>query len=140
MSGVVVDASVAVKWFLPEVHSDAARRILSGKRKLLAPDLIWVEVGNVLWKKSRRAEITYETARGILRDFRRFPLQNYAVKSLLEPAWDLAERFRISVYDSVYLALAVSRNCTLVTADQQFFNAVKGTPVESSMAWVESIR
>ncbi len=140
MSVLVVDASVAVKWFLPEVHSEVARRVLSGTRTLLAPDLIWAEVGNVLWKKSRRAEITDETARGILRDFRHFPLQTYAAKALLEPAWDLAERFHVSIYDCLYLALAISRSCTLVTADLRFYNTLKDTPLASSMAWVEGIR
>ena len=139
MSAVVVDASVAVKWFLPEVHAPAARRLLSSQRELLAPDLIWAEVESALWKKSRRAEITRETARGILQDFRRFPLQTSTVKSLLEPAWDLAERFHVSIYDSLYLALAVHRNCVLVTADLQFYHALEGQPVASSLMWVERV-
>ena len=140
MSAVVVDASVAVKWFFPEVHADAARRLLSLGRKLLAPDLIWAEVGNALWKKSRHAELSSEAARDILQDFRRFPLRTYAVKSLLQPAWDLAERFHLSVYDSLYLALAVRQDCPLVTADFQFYQALKGKPPASSLAWVERIR
>lgn len=139
MSALVIDASVAVKWFLPEVHAEAARRLLSAKRRLLAPDLIWAEVGNVLWKKLRRAEITRDMAQGILRDFRRFPLQTSAARSLLEPAWDLADRFHISVYDSLYLALAVSRSCALVTADLQLYNSLKGRPVASSITWVEHL-
>jgi len=140
VSTIVIDASVAVKWFLPEPHAEAARRVLSGRREFLAPDLIWAEVGNVLWKKSARAEISSEVACAILRDFRRFPLQTYTAGTLLDPAWDLAVRFRISVYDSLYLALAVNRDCKLLTADRQFYDTLKRTPFASTLVWVEQMR
>jgi predicted nucleic acid-binding protein len=139
VSAVVVDASVAVKWFFPEPHAHAARRVLGDRHTLLAPDLIWAEVGNVLWKRCQRAEVTREAAWNILRDFKRFPLQTYAAKTLLEPAWDLAAQCRISVYDALYLALAVSRNGTLVTADRPFHDAIKAGPLASVVAWVEYI-
>ena len=140
MSAVVIDASVAVKWFLPEPHAHAARRVLKGRRILLAPDVIWAEVGNVLWKRCQRAEITHEAAQRILREFKRFPLETYAAKMLLEPAWALATQHRISVYDGLYLALAISRNCKLVTADRAFVDATKEGPLASVVAWVERVR
>ena len=140
MSAVVVDASVAVKWFLPEIHAEAARRVLTTRRDLLAPDLIWAEVGNALWKQSRRAQLAPETARDILRDFERFPLRTSPAKGLLEPAWELAERFHISVYDSLYLALAVGHRCPLVTADLVLCRSLSDTPLASSVTWVEHFR
>ena len=139
MSAVVVDASVAAKWFFPEPYARAARRVLGGRHTLVAPDLIWAEVGNVLWKRCRRAEVTREAAWNILRDFKQFPLQTYAAKMLLEPAWDLAVQHRISVYDGLYLALAVSRNAILVTADRPFHDAVKAGPLASVVVWVEHL-
>ena len=48
MSLFVVDASVAIKWFFPEIHGDAALRLLEGEHRLHAPDLIYSEFGNVL--------------------------------------------------------------------------------------------
>ena len=140
MSTVVIDASVAVKWFLPEPHADAARRLLNRKRTFLAPDLIWAEVGNVLWKRVQRAELAHELAEQILRDFKRFPFQTYAAKALLEPAWALAAQWRISVYDGLYLALAISRNLKLVTANQHLIEVMKGNPLSSVIVWVEHIR
>lgn len=140
MSEVVIDASVAVKWFLPEPHAPAARRVFKGRRTLLAPDLIWAEVGNVLWKRVQRDEITREAAWRILQDFKRFPLQTSSAKTLLEPAWALAAQWRISVYDGLYLALAVSRNCKLVTADHSLIDAVKGAPLASAVVWIEHFR
>lgn len=139
MSEIVIDASVAVKWFLPEPHALAARRVLKRRRTLLAPDLIWAEVGNVFWKRVQRAELTREAAEQILRDFRRFPLQTYAAKTLLEPAWMLANQYRISVYDGLYLALAVSRSCALVTADRPFHDTIKQGPLASAVLWVEHL-
>lgn len=139
MSAVVIDASIAVKWFLPEPHTEAAHRLLVGRRKLLAPDLIWAEVGNVLWKRCRRAEITREVAQSILRDFKRFPIETFAVKPLLEPAWELATQYRTSVYDGLYLALAVGWDCKLATADRSFYDAIKSGPLASIMLWVERL-
>ncbi|HVG07663.1 MAG TPA: type II toxin-antitoxin system VapC family toxin, partial [Thermoanaerobaculia bacterium] len=68
MTRIVVDASVAIKWFLPEQHSLQALRLLEGGRELVAPDLIWAEIGNVLWKRWRQGELADENARTILRD------------------------------------------------------------------------
>ena len=58
MSLYVVDASVVIKWFVPEIHSDAARRLMSGPHEYFSPDLLFPEVGNVIWKKVRRGELT----------------------------------------------------------------------------------
>jgi predicted nucleic acid-binding protein len=139
VSAVVVDASVAVKWFFPEPHAQAARQVLSGRRTLLAPELIWAEVANVLWKRVRREELAPEAAWQILQSFRRFPFHTSPIKTLLEPAWRLAVERRISVYDGLYLALAVSRECKLVTADRPFHDAIKAGALASSIIWVEHV-
>ena len=136
---VVVDASVVVKWFLPEVHAEAARRLLRGRRTLVAPELIWAEIGNTLWKKYIRKELTADAAYAILQDMQRFPLQTIAINVLLDMAWNLAVRFQISVYDALYLALAMSRHCTLVTADHQLFTVLKRSPLATALLWVEDI-
>lgn len=139
MSRIVVDASVAVKWFVPEVHSDRAKRLLQGDFELLAPDLILAEVGNVLWKKTRRGEISVETGGNILRDFKRFPIRVYDSAELAELAWDLAIHFDRTFYDSLYLALARSLDCSLATADRRFYNSLQETLLVNSMLWVEDL-
>ena len=40
---LLVDASVAVKWFLPEELSDAADALLTGEHEICAPDFMLVE-------------------------------------------------------------------------------------------------
>jgi len=134
----VVDASVAVKWLVPESHADAARRVLSPNHELLAPDLIWAEVGNVIWKKWRRGEVPGHAAGDLLRDFRRYPVQTFASRALMSAAWDLAERYGRSFYDSLYLALAASAECPLVTADLKLYNRLKTSPVAERLVWIEN--
>lgn len=140
MTAFVVDASVAVKWFLPEIHAEAAGRILKSKQLLLAPDLIWAEVGNAVWKKVRWGEITSAEAEGILKDFIRFPLQTYASKTLLEAAWRLADQVGITVYDGLYLALAAGQGCPLITADRKLYQSIRKKPIGSRLIWVEDVK
>ncbi len=140
MKALVVDASVAVKWFVPEIHSEAAGRILKSKWDLLAPDIIWAEVGNTLWKKIRRGEISAQEAMDIIKDFRRFPIQTYGSKLLLDTAWHLAQEFGISVYDGMYLALAISRDCSLVTADRKFYEVFQKKSITFRFIWVEDAK
>lgn len=136
---VVVDASVAVKWFVPEVHAVAARRLLTGDVILLAPDLIWAEVANALWRKWREGELAVEAVQGILTDFRRFPLHIHACESLYDVTWPVAVATGRTFYDSLYLALAMSTGAPLVTADQRYYNAVRDTTWGRHLLWVENV-
>lgn len=137
MTRLAVDASVAIKWFVPEIHSEAALRILQKKRELLVPDLVWGEVGNILWKKRWREEITDQDARFVLQQLDRLNLDVYSSQKLAETAWDLAGRLKRTFYDSLYLALAQSQACPLVTADRRLFNAV--SPSGFNLVWIEDI-
>jgi predicted nucleic acid-binding protein len=137
---LVLDASVAVKWFLPEIHSRAAERLLSGDFELMAPDLIWSELGNVLWKRWRRRELTEAAVSGILSDFKRYPLVIFRSGPIVEDVWRLASTLNRSFYDSVYLALAEARKSPLVTADAKFFNALKNSRLATPVIWVEEIK
>lgn len=54
---LTVDASIAVKWSVAESLSDDARRLLSHRLRLHAPDILIVEFANTIWKKARKGEI-----------------------------------------------------------------------------------
>ena len=137
MKRFVVDASVAVKWFVPEVHADAAARLLDGRHELLAPDLIVAEFGNILWKKAQRKEISKGEAREIARVLRSIPFTYAPSIELLDAAMEIAHGIGRSVYDCLYLSLAVARRCRLVTADRRFFTAVGSSPFADNVKWVE---
>lgn len=137
MKKFVVDASVAVKWFIPEVHSAAATRLLDPEIVICVPDLIGPEFGNTLWKKVRRNEIAREEAEEILAAFDAVALEIYPSRVLLHAAFQLADAFNRSVYDSLYLALAVAQDCALITADRKFHSVLTATPLAGHIRWIE---
>ena len=57
--GLVVDASIVVPCFVPERFGEAAHRWIGSAQRLLAPDLLILEVGNILRMQARRGEITH---------------------------------------------------------------------------------
>ncbi|MEZ5935350.1 MAG: type II toxin-antitoxin system VapC family toxin [Alphaproteobacteria bacterium] len=123
MSLLVVDASVVVKWFLPEIHSVAALRVASGAWTFLAPDLLDVEVTNTFWKKHRRGELTHDEGARLIDDLRHIDIAMVPHRPLLSMAFALAAAVGHPVYDCVYLALAEQNDCQLVTADRRFYKA-----------------
>jgi predicted nucleic acid-binding protein len=126
---VVVDSSVALKWFVPEVLADRAERLLDGSYELLAPDLLIPECGNVIWKKVARGELRIQEGRDILAALRTTPLRIVASTHLVEAALEIAHAFRRSVYDALYVALAVARGGVLATADDHLARALGESPL-----------
>ncbi|MEH2285660.1 MAG: type II toxin-antitoxin system VapC family toxin [Nostoc sp.] len=139
MSQYVLDASIAIKWFIPEVYSDAARRLVASNHTFLVPDFFFPEVGNVLWKRVRRGEDTAENARQTLTDLNAVPVEVYLSQPLMPLALDIAFQTDRAVYDSLYLALAITQQCQMVTADEKFYNALKTSAYISNLLWVENI-
>jgi predicted nucleic acid-binding protein len=135
----VVDASVAIKWFLPEIHSDAALRLLAEQHTLHAPDLIFSEFGNVLWKRVRKNEICKNEANAILEGLLTLHLQAQPSQLLIPLALEIACGENRTVYDSLYLAAAISLESWLVTADAKFYRVLSKGPFSAHLLWVEDI-
>jgi predicted nucleic acid-binding protein len=132
----VVDASVVVKCLVAEELSAEARRLVAPNNILLAPALLPVEVANVLATKVRRGLLLPGDLDIILEGFpSEIPIWISDSTPLLRPAIGLAISFSRSVYDSLYIALALREDCPLVTADRRLFNAMQPTFPESLM-WV----
>lgn len=113
----VVDASVALKWVIPEVLSDRAARLLDDGDALVAPEMLLVEVANALWRKLTRREITGREADRALELLSESGLDLTPATPLVGRALDLARMLQHPVYDCVYLALAERERATLVSAD-----------------------
>lgn len=128
MDNLVVDSSVAVKWFVVEPYSTEARRILdayqNGVISFLAPDLINAEFGNIIWKKHIFQSLTASDAQDILDKFRQLQFTFTSAAELFENAYKIAAIHRRTVYGALYLALSVRGTCQFVTADEKLVNAV----------------
>jgi predicted nucleic acid-binding protein len=126
----VVDASVAAKWFLPEPHKENAERLLSGfleeKIKLIGPDLLVVEVGNLLWTRSTlRGDISEIKATQSYDAFLALGFDLRPSSTLAAAVLKLAAEEKHSVYDMTYVALAQHEGCELITADEKLINKLR---------------
>lgn len=136
MSLYVIDANVVAKWFVPERLSEEALRLLDERHELASPDLLWPELGNVLWKKARAGQLTGQETTDIVQALDQFPVTFFPSRLVLEGALEIALATGRSIYDSVYVALAVALECRLVTADERLVNALAGGPLASHVLWV----
>jgi predicted nucleic acid-binding protein len=139
MTPYVVDASIVIKWFVDEVHAEAARRLQEDQYELSAPDLLWSECGNILWKKVRRRELTPDEARLIWGGLEQQPISAFPSRLVLDLALEVAFDTNCTVYDSCYLALAMLTGCRLVTADQKLFNALQDGSYATYICWVANL-
>ena len=131
MTTWVVDANVAAKWLLPATGEgllDQANHLVAlhvrRDLQLLAPDLIEAEIGNVLWKAVRRNRISQAEAENSLRRFSDLSIQVVPTSDLLGRALQIAVACDRSFYDSLYIALALTTNTELITADERLVNAL----------------
>lgn len=139
MSRFVVDASVAVKWVVPEVHADAARRLLGRDYDLLVPDIFYAETANVFWKRVHRGQDRAERAKVAFAAIKVQPLKVYSSATMIDSAFELALQTQRAVYDCIYLTLAVEHQCQMVTADEKFFNALQSSSLSASLCWLEAL-
>jgi predicted nucleic acid-binding protein len=123
----VLDASVVVKWFIPEVDRPAALELRASGAAFAAPDLLFVESANILWKRVRRGEIEPERAAAIIDEISSAPWFVHANRSLARDAIDLALASGLSAYDASYVALSIRLDTRLITADRKLVDKVQGT-------------
>ena len=120
----VVDASVAVKWVVVEDDHDLARALIAARHDLIAPDFLLLEVGNVLWKKVRRKEISADQAGVALEGIRVLFGEIVPGQPHIARALSLALELDHSVYDCLYVAVAEHEGAQLVTADDRLLECL----------------
>lgn len=126
---VVADASVVVKWFLPEPLRPEGLKLLFAHREgnlvVAAPDFVRLEIGSVLTKRVRRQELTASQARQALAYLDEYSPVLFDTRPLLASAVELSLQRQQALYDCLYLALALERRCEFVTADQRFHASMR---------------
>jgi predicted nucleic acid-binding protein len=130
---LVVDASVAVCWYLPQPLSGPATEILRAEEPLVAPGLLQLELASVLLRAVRRGELTAREAALVTEE-----LLPRAIG--LVPAWPpvenvlgLATLHGGSVYDAVYVVTALGLRAGLVTAHPQQAAIARAAGVEARL-------
>ncbi|MGE5148411.1 MAG: type II toxin-antitoxin system VapC family toxin [Candidatus Eiseniibacteriota bacterium] len=132
---VVVDASVAVKWFLPEADSGAARDLLLQPDALIAPDILPIEIGNVFWKAHRLGKID-ETQAEVALAAIRGALVLHPAAAMVEGALRLSFTLDHPIYDCLYLLLAEQQDAQLITADQRLARRLRDTKFSHRVRWL----
>lgn len=131
---VVPDASVVVKWFVPERDHRIARDLrddyLDGVHELLAPDLLPFEVVNALRYSGHYAGRRLEVAAEAIGDYG-IDLRPFAASGQVAT---VAEAVDVTVYDASYIAIADDTEGVLYTADRRLVEAVGGSPYEDRVA------
>jgi predicted nucleic acid-binding protein len=129
---LVVDASVAVKWCLPMQEEGAltaeAEELLASYRngdvEFVVPDLFWLEVANALWKSVRKQKIDQTQAELAYALVVELAIPTVPSFANVPKALDLAISHDRTVYDSIYVALALQFKTSMVTADERLANAL----------------
>lgn len=131
---IVLDASVALAWLLPDERSEAAERLIvrAVREQLRAPSLLLVEVANALLQAERRKRLRRPARLELFDAFTSLPmmLEPITAEATLR-ALELAASDSLTVYDACYLELALARECALATFDEALGRAaqVRGVTV-----------
>jgi len=139
VSHYIVDAGVAAKWFLPEDYTPEAQGLLKIGERFSAPDFLQLEMDNLLCKRIRRGEISEKDANDARAMLAEIFIQYHSSLSLRERSYKLALLTRQSVYDCLYLALALKLNAQLVTADRRLYQKIAVGPLADYVEWVGKI-
>jgi predicted nucleic acid-binding protein len=135
LTAFVLDASVAVKWLVPAPAPSQSETLIAESIQLLqrysdgevnffVPDVFWAEVGNVMWKGVRQRRWSSVVAESAIEEIRNRNFFTVSTLTLLPEAIKIALIHDRSVYDCLYVALAIQCRIEMVTADERLANAL----------------
>jgi predicted nucleic acid-binding protein len=133
MTLLVVDASVAVKWFVSENDADKAKSLVGSDQDLICPDLLLIEFATAMSRRTRLAEVPLADAIAFRNRLPIYFSEIVRSQLLIDDAFHLSIALKHPLPDCIYLALAIARGAHLVTADQVFLSALQGTAYASSV-------
>ena len=142
MKNFVVDASVVLKWYLPDENGvsqalSLLADLVEGALTLHAPNLIDYEFVNAMWVAGKMGRIAVEDRDAAVNNFLNIEITKADIGELFESLLKYATETNRSCCDASYLALSEIVKAPLITADRKLYNAVKSKI--SSMTWIEDI-
>ena len=139
---LIIDASVVIKAYVPEILSDKAEEIMAqvaeGELFLIAPDLLYPETGNILWKKHRLHELTLAEVDEIVDAISSLPIKIEASRPVIPLAVTVAVHSGITVYDAMYVTVARIYETKLITADKKLVDRLATTEFSQYVQWLET--
>ena len=134
-----IDASLAIKWVLPEADSDQAESLLrkwkSERAILIAPHLFIYEVCSILAKRLYRKEISFPESLKAIQALDQLEIKLESPARLQEESLRLARELnQPAAYDAAYMALAMIKRCEFFTADRKLINLL-----DHRFSWVKQI-
>jgi predicted nucleic acid-binding protein len=119
---IVLDASAAVDWLVQAAAAQRIEsRIFSHNQSLHAPELLDLEVAQVLRRLMREGELSASRAEHAIQDLLDMRITRYPHSFLLPRIWQL--RHNLSAYDAAYVVLAEKLGATLLTRDAKLASA-----------------
>lgn len=123
----VVDTSALIRLFvpdgpLPNDFEGFLRGVERGLNIAIAPELLMAEAANVINKKQRSGELSESEGDQLLSDILSVPIRLFPHRPILPRAFELARAHNLTVYDTLYLALAEEHGAVIFTGDRKLLS------------------
>ena len=123
----VVDTSALIRLFvpdgpLPNDFEGFLRGVERGLNIAIAPELLMAEAANVINKKQRSGELSESEDDQLLSDILSVPIRLFPHRPILLRAFELARVHKLTVYDTLYLALAEEHGAVIFTGDRKLLS------------------
>ncbi|MFZ8848623.1 MAG: type II toxin-antitoxin system VapC family toxin [Thermoproteota archaeon] len=128
---MVIDASALVKFILKEEDWNKVADFL--KAGTISVDLVIKETVNAIWKRVMRKEISLEEAESMFEAMKEILNKAVIIENemdYIDEAFEISIRRNVTVYDSLYIALAKKKKLELLTADE----------IQAQVASLEEVR
>ena len=130
MKRFVLDASVVVKWFLPEIHQIESFDLLKSNPVLIAPEFLKVEFDSILSKWCRSGRLNYERAEEVRTVFNKIKIYFVGLDDIADISFEVSAKLPVTYYDALYLCTAKLYECKMVTFDRKLYKSVKDSEFE----------
>jgi predicted nucleic acid-binding protein len=131
LNRLVLDASVAIQWAMPSAREPLTdesvqllKRYIDGEVEFIVPDVFWAEIANLLWKGARQRRWRRDEAEAVAADMKARDFATVSSLVLMPEALRIAFAYDRSIYDSLYVALAIQSKTEVITADERLANAL----------------
>ena len=131
MKRFVLDASVVVKWFLPEIHQVESFDLLKSNPVLIAPEFLKVEFDSILSKWCRSGRLNYERAEEVRSVFNKIKIYFIGLDDIADISFEVSAKLPVTYYDALYLCTAKLYECKMVTFDRKLLKSVEGSEFDT---------